>query len=492
MVDRYMVIIIIFTLSPILVPFLFPEFVQIFILTYATLYTLSLSSTSLILALFLLTAWKGEKRLFMVALTSSLVLFVFGILFSLVNLKNVGGDFEIVYLAFLEFSAISPISLALFIGLYFPILSFGIWKLGKEVAFIELKDLILAATISLILGFFVAYTIQNSPLNSEIRNMLAVSLIMDLLVFFVYILLIRLYWETESRAYYSIILGFIIFWTLGDLTTIGGMLMYGLPTIFYAFAFICVLYGLVNVYRRDIAILDYSELVEEKERISELYKTTKELQEILGIINRMLRHDVKNKLQIILGYIEVFFLERKEEYLEKAMKAVEEVNEYLDKIRYLERALSAGIGLLKPMDVRKVVEEVLSFYGISYKIHGSCFALADESLYSVIDNIVNNAIKHGKTEKIDVYLTDLGEQCEIRIVDYGVGIPAEIKRRIFEEGFTVNEKTGTGIGLYVVKKVVERYGGRVWVEDTKPKGATFVVRLRSPSYNREKRFKQSL
>lgn len=492
MVDRYMVIMIIFTLTPILIPFLFPEFVQVFILSYAFLYLLSLSSISLLLALFLLTAWKGERRLFMVALTSTLSLFVFGLLFSFANLKNVGDDFEIVYLTFLEFSAISPISLALFIGLYFPILSFGIWKLGKEVAFIELKDLILAATISLIFGFFVAYTIQNSPLNSEIRDMLAVSLIMDLLIFFVYTLLIRLYWETESRAYHSIILGFIIFWTFADLTTISGMLMYGLPTIFYAFAFICVLYGLVNVYRRDIAILDYSELVEEKERISELYKTTKELQEILGIINRMLRHDVKNKLQIILGYIEVFFLERKEEYLEKAMKAVEEVNEYLDKIRSLERALSAGIGLLKPMDVRKVVEEVLSFYGISSKIHGSCFALADESLYSVIDNIVNNAIKHGKTEKIDVYLTDLGEQCEIRIVDYGVGIPAEIKRRIFEEGFTVNEKTGTGIGLYVVKKVVERYEGRVWVEDTKPKGATFVIRLRSPSYNREKRFKQSL
>ncbi|MEM4155660.1 MAG: HAMP domain-containing sensor histidine kinase [Archaeoglobaceae archaeon] len=481
MLDRYMVIIMIFTLTPLLIPFLFPEFVQFFILTYAFLYLLSLATISLFLALFLIIAWKGERRLFMITLTSILSLLVSGLLFSFLNLKTVGEDFEKIYLTFLEFSTISPISLALFIGLYFPVLSFGIWKLGKEFAFIELKDLMLAVSISLILGFITAYTIQTSTHISEIKDMLSVSLLLDLLILFVYTLLIRLYWETESRAYYSIILAFIAFWILGDLTTITGIFTYGLPTVFYTFALVSILYGLVNVYRRDVAILDYTEVVEEKERISELYKTTKELQEILSIINRMLRHDVKNKLQIILGYIEVFFLERKEEHLEKAMKAVEEVNEYLDKIRALERALYAGIELLKPIDVRKIVEEILNFYEIPYKIYGSCFALADESLYSVIDNIVNNAIKHGKTEKIDVYLSEIEEQCEIRIVDYGVGIPQEIKRRVFEEGFTVDNKTGTGIGLYVVKKVVERYGGRVWVEDTKPRGATFVIRLRAPS-----------
>jgi signal transduction histidine kinase len=54
-----------------------------------------------------------------------------------------------------------------------------------------------------------------------------------------------------------------------------------------------------------------------------------------------------------------------------------------------------------------------------------------------------------------------------------------LKRKIFEPGFTLDPATGSGLGLYVVRKVVERYGGRVWVEDTKPKGATFVIRLKS-------------
>ncbi|MEM1998805.1 MAG: ATP-binding protein, partial [Archaeoglobaceae archaeon] len=130
-------------------------------------------------------------------------------------------------------------------------------------------------------------------------------------------------------------------------------------------------------------------------------------------------------------------------------------------------------------NIREVVEKVLNFYQIPSNVQGNCYALADEAIYSVIDNIVNNAIKHGKTNKIDVKLSELDGECEIRIIDYGVGIPSEIKRKIFEEKFTLDPKSGSGLGLYVVRKVVERYGGRVWVEDTKPRGATFVLRLKA-------------
>lgn len=487
MVNRYIVIIIILALLPLVVPFVAPELVQVFIALYAFLYLLSLVSVSLVLSLFLILAWKGERRLFILALSSMLLFAVLGLLISIPKVTIAGDTFESIYFSFLELSAISPVLLALFLGLYFPMLSFGIWKLGREIAFIRLRELVFGIIFTLILGFVTAVGINTSPHLIEIRDYLSVSLILDILILFVYAVLIQLYWGTESKAYYSIVFTFTLFWFLGDTLSLFGILAYGLPVVFYAFAFVSVLAGLVHVYKRDIVILDYAEVLEEKDRISELYTTTKELQEILGIINKMLRHDVKNKLQVILGYIEVFLLERKDEYLEKAINAVGEVNEYLEKIRSLERALSAGIGLLKPVNVRKVVEDVLSFYEVPHTIHGSCIALADESLYSVIDNIVNNAIKHGRTDKIDVYLSQFEDDCEIRIVDYGVGMSPEVRRRIFEESFTINDKIGTGIGLYVVKKVVERYGGRVWAEETKPKGSTFVIMLKSPKEKEKKR-----
>jgi two-component system sensor kinase len=50
-----------------------------------------------------------------------------------------------------------------------------------------------------------------------------------------------------------------------------------------------------------------------------------------------------------------------------------------------------------------------------------------------------------------------------------------VKEKIFDEGFSYGERRGTGLGLYLVKKTMERYGGSVRVEDNKPQGAVFVL-----------------
>ncbi|HDN73870.1 MAG TPA: ATP-binding protein, partial [Archaeoglobus sp.] len=54
----------------------------------------------------------------------------------------------------------------------------------------------------------------------------------------------------------------------------------------------------------------------------------------------------------------------------------------------------------------------------------------------------------------------------------------EIKERIFEEGFKYGENARTGLGLYIVRKVMEKYGGKVWVEDNEPTGTIFVLEFK--------------
>ena len=76
-------------------------------------------------------------------------------------------------------------------------------------------------------------------------------------------------------------------------------------------------------------------------------------------------------------------------------------------------------------------------------------------------------------------MKNVGDFCEIRVADYGKGIPEKIKDKVFEEGFSHGESASTGQGLYIVKKLVDRYGGEVEIEDNKPKGAIFVLKLRA-------------
>lgn len=199
--------------------------------------------------------------------------------------------------------------------------------------------------------------------------------------------------------------------------------------------------------------------------------------EHLEIINKILRHDLINDITVIKSAIRLYRETKNEDFLTKADKGVRISIELINRMSELESFLSSHRDL-KTYAISDTLREITKNYpSIDFEINGTCKALADEALDSVIDNILRNAIDHGKTKKIDVTVTEREKWCEIRIADYGVGIPDEIKDKIFEEGFGYGETKGSGLGLFIAKKTMERYGGSVYVEDNKPKGSVFVLRL---------------
>ena len=115
---------------------------------------------------------------------------------------------------------------------------------------------------------------------------------------------------------------------------------------------------------------------------------------------------------------------------------------------------------------------------VPVKINGDATALADEALFSVFENIMRNAVIHGKTDRIDIDISSKDKVCQIKITDYGQGIPEFIKDNIFEEGVSYGDSKGSGLGLFIVKKTIERYGGTITVEDNKSKGTIFVIKLK--------------
>jgi signal transduction histidine kinase len=477
--DKSTLIATILVAIPIFVPFFAPEIVSGFIDYYVIIYALLIVAISAILAMLIYLGSEGERRYLMLSISANLFIFAVGSCSAYFSVGKIELEYTKAYLQLVEQISSSPLSLLFFIGLYFPFFVYGVWKLSKEIAFIKLSDLSAGLIIAAVFVALIVLGIGRSSYPPEVQDLYFVSLFLDTVLIFMFTILVKMFFETEARVYFLIIVAYLVFWFIGDILTISGLTYMGIPTAFYGVALVSILSGLFYVYRRDVGIITYKQLVEEKEKISEEFRATKEIQEVLGILNRMLRHDVKNKLQIILGYVEAYMAKRDDSYLQKVIEAANEINKYLDRIREIDAAISAGNEPLKPVNVRKVVEEVLKTYDIPAKVQGSGIALADDTLYSVIDNVVNNAIKHGKTDKIDVYISRVEDEIEIRIVDYGVGIPSEARKKIFE-GYNITLKERTGLGLYIVKKAVERYGGRVWVEDTKPKGATFVIRLKTP------------
>ena len=200
----------------------------------------------------------------------------------------------------------------------------------------------------------------------------------------------------------------------------------------------------------------------------------KSLNETIRIINKIMRHDILNDLTVVMTACDIIQVDDERLKL-KMEKAIKKSVSLIENMRELESALVSD-EVLARKSLRSVAESVVKNYpDIGFNVTGDCTVLCDEAIYSAIDNIVRNAVVHGKTDRIDITIHD---NCELRIADYGKGIPSDIKDKIFDEGESFGDTRGSGLGLYIVKKVIERYGGEITVEDNKPSGAVFVLKFR--------------
>jgi PAS domain S-box-containing protein len=111
------------------------------------------------------------------------------------------------------------------------------------------------------------------------------------------------------------------------------------------------------------------------------------------------------------------------------------------------------------------------------------FVHADpDRMREVIINLFDNAVKYSDQGKITIGLTGDEKVVQFRISDQGQGIPAEDVSHLFQKFYRVDSTAtrtigGTGLGLFICRKIVELYNGRIWVESQVDKGSTFFINL---------------
>lgn len=110
-------------------------------------------------------------------------------------------------------------------------------------------------------------------------------------------------------------------------------------------------------------------------------------------------------------------------------------------------------------------------------------AYADpERLREVVTNLFDNAVKYTDQGKITIGLTGDQKIVQFRVSDTGAGIPTEDIPHLFQKFYRVDNTAtrtvgGTGLGLFICRKIVELYNGRIWVESQLGKGSTFYINL---------------
>jgi len=210
----------------------------------------------------------------------------------------------------------------------------------------------------------------------------------------------------------------------------------------------------------------------------------------LELLNQVLRHDIRNELQIISGVAETLVadthdnrvdLDRLRLIADSADRAVTLTETARD---MAEAMLSAGTDPeavpLRPAIEQEVADVRDAHPAATIDVCGTLPAVrvqADNLLPAIIRNLLTNAVRHNDTDRptVTVDVKPDGDRVRLSVADDGPGVPDDRKDVIFGRGDKGLESPGTGLGLYLVQTLVDLYGGNVWIEDNDPRGAVFVV-----------------
>jgi len=222
----------------------------------------------------------------------------------------------------------------------------------------------------------------------------------------------------------------------------------------------------------------------------EYERTLERQRDNLEVLNQVVRHDVRNALQLVIAYggmLDPHVEDDGEAYLRQIMEAGHEAVDITRTAGDVTKVLLRSEADRMPVDVRPVLEKPVDDVRTSHEraivtVDGEIpdvEVLADDMLESVFRNLLNNAIVHNDKELPETSVSANVDDgvVRIRVADNGPGIPDDRKEQIFEEGEKGLDSERTGLGLYLVRTLVERYGGVVRVEDNQPRGSVFIVEL---------------
>jgi signal transduction histidine kinase len=204
----------------------------------------------------------------------------------------------------------------------------------------------------------------------------------------------------------------------------------------------------------------------------------------LETVNQIVRHDIRNDLQLVVAHAERLAEDSDHESIDSILEQAESAVDLTKTARTLTDAvLRSGADLeavaLRPT-VRTEVETIRAASRMgTVTVDGSipdARVVADDMLSSVVRNLVENAIEHaGDDPTVTVSAEVADDEARLHVADDGPGVPERMLDDVFEKGERGPRSDGTGIGLYLVRTLVGRYGGTVDVENDD--GAVFTVTL---------------
>ena len=244
------------------------------------------------------------------------------------------------------------------------------------------------------------------------------------------------------------------------------------------------------------AVQDITEQVEREQQLEELVEQLEESNERLEQFAYAASHDLQEPLRMVSSYLQL--LERRytddldeeaEEFIDFAVDGAERMREMIEALLAYSRVETRG-DPFEPVDLDTVLADVLADLQLPID-ETNAEIISDDlpmvagdasQLRQVFQNLLENALEYSGEEPPQVHVAAerKGDEWLLAVEDNGIGIdPADADRvfEVFQRLHSRDEHEGTGIGLALCERIVERHGGDIWVESEPGKGATFSFTL---------------
>lgn len=242
----------------------------------------------------------------------------------------------------------------------------------------------------------------------------------------------------------------------------------------------------------------FQEITDRNRQLQQAFQELRSLDEQRNQFVASIAHDLRAPLTFLQGYVELLLQEELGPLTEEqrnALRVIEEKTHLLDRltenITTLER-LTLAPETLHPVSIVHLARAALQSAQPTAQAAGIALEaeLAEDlkpvfgdpvRLAQVLDNLLSNALKYTPAGgKVTVRAKRVANEVHVSVADTGIGIPREAQAHIFDRFYrvqTTNGRPGLGLGLWIVREVIEAHGGRVWMESEPGKGSTFTFAL---------------
>ena len=208
-------------------------------------------------------------------------------------------------------------------------------------------------------------------------------------------------------------------------------------------------------------------------------------------------HELKSPLASIKLVLETFLKrdltkQQTDKFTENALKDTERLNNLVNDLLLSAKLETAYQPYFEPLNLEDLIQDLITKLSTKHTKANFFFEKNDEiptiqgdkmGLTSVALNLLENAVKYGDANpQIHTTLSLINNRIIWKVADNGIGIPDKEKGNVFEKFYRVgSEETrttkGTGLGLYIVKEILEVHGGTIQVADNQPKGTKFLIEI---------------